>query len=555
MGLVRVLADQYLQDFCALEPSYATYYGQAGHDHELPDLSPDGVAARVDLARLALAAIERAQADDVEDRRCADLAIDRLGLDVEQFEAGEHLRALRSSGSPVQGLRECFDLMPTETEEHWATVVQRMNAVPEAYRQYRASLEAGMSVGLMAPVRQALACASQLSTWAGAEPGAVAWFDSFIAPGPELLQQQLHAAAQRASAGLADTATWLRTVYASAAEGTADAVGGERYRLQARVFLGAVVDATEAYDWGWGELERIETDMRATADEILPGESLPDVFAHLDRYGPAIEGEQNLRSFLQDLVDHTIDALGSEHFTIPEPLRRCEVMLAPPGPAAQYYTPPTPDFSRPGRTWNPTNGRTHFPIWNEVSTCYHEAVPGHHLQLAQWVHRADQLSRYQSGVEVSGTIEGWALYAERLMDELGYLTDPGRRLGYLVAQQLRATRVIVDIGMHHELTFPAGQPFHAGEEMTAELGREFLRAHAGSNMDFLESEWLRYLGLPGQAISYKLGERVWRDGREAARRRVTSQGRTFDLRAWHAEALDMGSVGLDALAAVLPTLG
>jgi uncharacterized protein (DUF885 family) len=173
------------------------------------------------------------------------------------------------------------------------------------------------------------------------------------------------------------------------------------------------------------------------------------------------------------------------------------------------------------------------------------------MQFGQWTLIADQLSRFQTSMFISGNIEGWALYAERLMEELGFLSDPGARFGFLVAQQLRATRVIVDAGMHLQLRFPPHQAFHPGEVMSPELGREFLMAHAGRDHDFLESEFLRYLGLPAQAISYKLGERVWLAGREAARRR---RGASFDLKAWHMAALNLGSLGLDDLADELPLL-
>jgi uncharacterized protein (DUF885 family) len=250
--------------------------------------------------------------------------------------------------------------------------------------------------------------------------------------------------------------------------------------------------------------------------------------------------------FLQDLIDRTIEELSDTHFDIAPPLRACRAMLAPPGSAAaQYYTPPTPDFRRPGQTWNPPLGRTRFPVWSEVSTCYHEAVPGHHLQFGQWTYLSTVLSRYQTSTFPAGNIEGWALYAERLMDELGYLGDPGNNLGYLVAQQLRATRVIVDIGMHNELALPLDQSFYPGDILTPELGHQFLLDHAGRDRVFLDSEFVRYLGWPAQAISYKLGERVWLAGREAARR---AHGAAFDLKRWHMNALSLGGLGLDDLA-------
>jgi uncharacterized protein (DUF885 family) len=223
-----------------------------------------------------------------------------------------------------------------------------------------------------------------------------------------------------------------------------------------------------------------------------------------------------------------------------------ESRIAPPGgAAAPYYTAPSADFSRPGRTWLPTMGQTRFPVYDLVSTWYHEGVPGHHLQLAQWVYVVDDLSRYQATVGlVSANAEGWALYAERLMDELGFLEDAEQRLGYLDAQMMRAARVIVDIGMHLELEIPADSPFHPGERWTPELAQEFFGAHSSRPADFVESELTRYLSIPGQAIGYKLGERAWLLGRENAKKR---HGAAFDAKAWHMAALSQGSLGLDDL--------
>jgi uncharacterized protein (DUF885 family) len=245
-------------------------------------------------------------------------------------------------------------------------------------------------------------------------------------------------------------------------------------------------------------------------------------------------------------MDRAIDALDGTHFELAEPVRKVESRIAPPGgAAAPYYTAPSADFSRPGRTWLPTMGQTRFPVYDLVSTWYHEGVPGHHLQLAQWVYVVDDLSRYQATVgRVSANCEGWALYAERLMDELGFLEDAEQRLGYLDAQMMRAARVIVDIGMHLELEIPVDSPFHPGERWTPELAQEFFGAHSSRPADFVESELTRYLSIPGQAIGYKLGERAWLRGRENAKKR---HGDAFDAKAWHMAALSQGSLGLDDL--------
>jgi uncharacterized protein (DUF885 family) len=277
----------------------------------------------------------------------------------------------------------------------------------------------------------------------------------------------------------------------------------------------------------------------------------------LDEHGPAVDGVEPVRERLQAMMDEAIAALDGSHFDLAAPLKRVETVIAPPGSAAApFYTRPSQDFSRPGRTWLPTLGRERFPLWDLVSTWYHEGVPGHHLQLAQWTYLAPQLSTYQTSVgSVSANTEGWALYAERLMDELGFLTAPGSRLGYLDAQQMRAVRVVVDIGMHLRLPVPddaegavAGS---RGEPWTPELARAFFGENCGRDPAFLDSELVRYLGLPGQAISYKLGERAWLEGRAAAQR---ARGADFDLKAWHMAALSTGSLGLDDLAAELARL-
>jgi uncharacterized protein (DUF885 family) len=282
-------------------------------------------------------------------------------------------------------------------------------------------------------------------------------------------------------------------------------------------------------------------------ERILPGRSMPEVIEHLE-HDPTrtVEGEDRLRAWLQDLIDSTIADLDGTHFDIPEPLRRCEAMIAPPGgAAAMYYTGPSEDLSRPGRTWYPTQGRTEFPLWGEVSICYHEAVPGHHLQVGMMRYRRDRLDRFQRTMAWNaGHGEGWALYAERLMGELGYLDDPAFELGMLRAQAMRAVRVVVDIGLHLELPIPKDEDFHPGDTWTPDLALDFVINRSRFPEDFMRSEVDRYLGWPGQAICYKVGERVWLRGRDDARRR---HGASFDLKRFHSRALELGPMGLDQL--------
>ena len=386
--------------------------------------------------------------------------------------------------------------------------------------------------------------------------GGKGWFADFAAGAravPPALRADLAAAAAAAAAAVASLRDWLAAEYLPLAAGTPDGVGEDRYRISARHWTGAAIDPAEAYAWGWSEYQSLRAEMLAEAQRVLPGGSVQAAMRHLDASSEAIDGVEEIRQRLQQLMDQAIAELDGTHFDLAGPVKTVEARIAPPGSAAApYYTPPSQDFSRPGRTWLPTLGRTRFPLWGLVSTWYHEGVPGHHLQLAQWTYRSSQLSLYQTTAGgVSACTEGWALYAERLMDELGYLSAPGTRLGYLDAQIMRAIRVVVDIGMHLKLTIPADSPLAPGHAWTPGLALDFMAAHSGREGDFLASEIVRYLSAPGQAISYKLGERAWLAGRQAAR---AARGEAFDLKAWHMAALSLGSLGLDDLSAELAAL-
>ena len=364
----------------------------------------------------------------------------------------------------------CFDLMSYDTDDDWETARERMTRVPDALAGIEATLREGIGKGVVAARRQALACAAQADAWGGEAP----YFRNLAARRDD--DKALAAAADEATSAYAQLGTYLRDEYAPKAD-PRDPVGRDRYALFAAAFNGIDLDLEETYAWGVDELHRIEAQMQRVGERILPGKSVDAVIEHLD-HDPTrtIEGVDEFQRWNQDLIDRTIDEMSDTYFDIAEPLRRCEAMIAPPGgAAAMYYTGPSEDFSRPGRTWYPTQGATSFPLWKEVSICYHEGVPGHHLQVAQVKYLADSLSRFQRLFGfVSGHGEGWALYAERLMGELGYLDDPAFEMGMLAAQAMRAVRVVVDIGMHLELAIPSHERYHPGETWTPELALPFV---------------------------------------------------------------------------------
>jgi len=551
VSTVRELASRYVDRSAALDPILATSRGVTGHDAEMTDYSPDGQAARTALDRETLAELSRLGPLSPSERIPAEVMRERLQVAVEQAEAGERLRDLRVIGSPFQAIRQCFDLMPATTEDDWETITTRMERVPSALASFEAALREGLHRGVVAARRQALVCADQGATWSG-QKKTPAFFKTLItkyedaAAAKTTLRRRLTEAAANASQAYARATRFLQEEYAPKASAR-DAVGVDRYQLWARALLGADIDLAETYQWGWDELHRIEDRMAAVAGRILPGESLKAVVHLLETDASrSIAGVDAFRAWLQDLMDRTIGELDGTHFDIAEPVKRVEAMIAPPGgAAAMYYTRPSEDFKRPGRTWYPTLGKTRFPLWGEVSTAYHEGVPGHHLQLAQLTYLTGALNRFQRvGAAIPGFSEGWALYAERLMGELGYLENPDYELGMLRAQAFRAMRVIVDIGTHLELPIPSNEPYHPGERWSPDLMLPFAIEHGHEPEEFLRSEIDRYLGWPGQAICYKVGERAWLVIRERARQRG---GKGFDLKAFHTRALNLGPMGLDQL--------
>lgn len=540
------VAERYVDAQAALDPYEATYAGIAGHDAESTDYSPDGFAQRQDLARRTLAELDAATARDEREEVAREAMRERLGLGLELNAAGLD-RALNVIESPMHGVRMVFDLMPTDTDEQWANIATRLRDVPAAIAGYQATMNADIAAGLAPARRQVVAVVDQ------ARRAADSFFTELVANGPEALRADLDAGAAAASKAFADFGTYLADEVTPRAT-THDAVGRDTYAIASRYFLGATVDLDETYEWGIGELARIEAEMAEVAQQIVPGGSVDDAVAALDA-DPArhVAGTDALKAWMQELSDRTVEAVNGVHFDIPDPIRRLECMIAPTKDGGIYYTGPSDDLSRPGRMWwSVPEGVDTFSTWRETTTVFHEGVPGHHLQVAQVVVNREVLNRWQRlYCWISGHGEGWALYAERLMADLGFLDDPGDRLGMLDGQGFRAARVVVDIGLHLGKDVPESAVRNDGIEpgvWTPDKAFTFLRAHCRMADEFLRFELDRYLGWPGQAPSYKVGERIWLTARDDVRRR---KGDAFDLKEFHRAALDLGALGLDPLQAAL----
>jgi uncharacterized protein (DUF885 family) len=546
---IDAIAEDWVTTLADLDPSVATWIGIPGRLDEYEDLSPEGHERLMEEVRRVRARLEKATpADDVDGVTRTDLLSD-LDLTLESDAAGVWLRDVNVIASPAQGIRDILDLMPTESEQNWADIAGRLRNLPQAVDGYIATLRLGIERGITPAKRQVREVIEQARKH-GADDG---FFHNFTGAAaladdaelPASLRADLASGARVSAKAYDDLAAFLTDELLPAASED-DGVGRDLYELHSRRFLGATIDLDETYEWGIEELARMREEQESVAGQIKPGASVLEAIAVLDA-DPArkLQGTKALQEWMQQLSDRAVAELSATHFDIPDQIKTLECMIAPTQEGGIYYTSPSDDFSRPGRMWwSVPEGVTEFNTWRETTTVYHEGVPGHHLQLGQAVFNRAKLNTYRRQLAgTSGHAEGWALYAERLMEELGYLDDPGDKLGMLDGQRMRAARVVLDIGVH------LNKPKLDGTgEWDFDYAFEFMKANVNMNEPFIRFEVNRYFGWPGQAPSYKVGQRIWEQIRDASK---AAEGANFDIKEFHRKALDIGGVGLDTLRAAL----
>jgi len=542
---IFALCSDLVDEYADASPVRATYAGIAGHDHGWDDFSAEGGEAR-----RALLAFQRdrvcatADSDDAWAAFAKIVAAAALEDELAGYETDEHLRDLNSVASPLQDMHDVFDHMAKETAAHWEAVSARLAALPAAAEGYRRGLEEGRRRGLAR--RQVVEAVRQARNHAGEESSLLVLEKLYAEAGAgDDLAEGLAEGVREARGAFSGLADYLESDYMPSAAAE-DAVGEERYLRLARRHLGSVVDPAEVYVWGWSEVERLRHRMDEMAEEIVPGASLRDVIALLHSDPKRAAPLPEFRLLMLKRQEAAMRALDGIHFDVPDAVRSVDVALTPPGgPLGVYYVAPSEDFSRRGCVWWSLGDRERVPLFDQVSTAYHEGFPGHHLQMGFQVCSPAHLSRFHKLlVWYPGSGEGWALYAEELMEELGFLERPDYVMGKLASEMLRACRVVIDTGLHLFMEIPKDQPFHPGEAWTFDIGVEMLVDYAAQDLEVAVTEMNRYLGWPGQAISYKVGQRVIEGLRADAQ---VQHGSGFSLKAFHARVLEVGAIGLDVL--------
>ena len=538
------ISDRYTEAWADLAPSTATTAGIAGRHHLNTDLSPEGYGARNDLNRRTLAELRAAPVTNVREEFAVTVLAGHLNEAIALYQAGKWTRDLNHIFSPFQRVRDAFDVSPKETPEDWEAVVSRLNGFTESLEGYEQSLAVGIAEGDTVARRQVESMISQAQAAGSASSRFVALIDQAQHSGVD--PEHVELAVQKARQGCNDFADWLRANYLPVST-PQDGVGAERYEEGTNRFLGMSIDLEETYEWGWSEVHRIRSEMAQAAHEIDSSLSMDEVIDLLDTDPKrSAASRQEFADFITDVQLQAVHQLDGTHFDVPAEIREVSVNIAPDGGSlGAWYVGPSEDFARTGSIWYAPGARDRLPLWQEVSTAYHEGFPGHHLQVGTATLQREKLSRFHRTVLwYSGAGEGWALYAERLMDELGYFENPDYGLGLLTSQLFRSIRVVLDIGCHLGKRVPDHAPIHAGELWNYDIGVDYMTEVGLQPRDVSESEVTRYLGWPAQAISYKVGEREILRMREQVK---AAEGRDFDRKTFHRKMLEAGAIRLDDL--------
>jgi uncharacterized protein (DUF885 family) len=553
--LVHGVADRFVSRWAELEPTAGLIYGLAGTPGRLSDWSPEGRARLAEALRDGLQELDRTPLGDEADRRAAAVMRDRLQTWLASAAAQDWTLQLDAGFlAPPAMDRIALSTAPLADAGDAELLASRLEGLPRGMQGYAAALRLGLDEGRLGPRVLAERLVAMLRESARGDGG---YFRGLAARAAALPRVDARAAGQLDTAGRAadaafdELAEWLERDYLPrAAEDPA--VGPERYERALQEHLGLTADPVELAAWGWEELDRLEQEMRHEAAAGWPGLPVQEVLDRLDNdpAEPSAAGPDELLGWLRQ-IDRQVAQRLAEEFDIPRQLGELRHELAPPGSAAgAYYLPPTEDGARPGVVvWTVPPGRV--PLWRWQTFSHHEGIPGHHLELGGVRFLPTPLTRFQSALcEISGYSEGWGLYAERFMDELGAFDRPATRLGFLVSQTFRAVRVVVDTGLHLGLRVPVGLADPAaGQVITPQVAVGLLVRHGWQTRDFAQSEVLRYLGNPGQAVAYKIGERQWRRVRAQARQRIPG----LTNRQFHTTALRLGPLPLRLLGPELLT--
>lgn len=544
-GRVEALATRFWEDFLERQPTYATFLGDERYDDRLEDAGPAGreAEARAYAEVLRGAGTIDRDALDIESRITLDMleVVARIG----QAQLDQHAYQLASMDQMVgpQVLPgELARVQRADTPERLDRLIARLERYPIFLEQHAQNLREGIAAGRTAarPVVERVIEQTRRTVEAPLEE----------APLLAVLQDRASEQGDRLRAALQDVVRPAQARFLEAVEGYAPharsgdglwslADGGDIYRTAILASTTIEADAQELHDYGLTLMEAIEAERQAIAREL--GERDSDGVRALLASSPsnAARTSDEVVRLAEAQIERAASA--APRWFGRQPQAPCVVRAVEPfheqeAPPA-FYLPPAVDGSRPGTYYVNTFQPESRPLHQLAARTFHEAIPGHHFQIAlEW--ELDELHPFRRhGSRLAGLAygEGWGLYSERLADEMGLYAGPLERWGMLDAQAWRAARLIVDTGIH---------AFRWDRQRSVDL-------LAGIGLSGLEAETEtdRYISWPGQALAYMVGQREI----SALRRQLAERdGDAFDLRAFHDEVLGHGALPLATLRRELP---
>jgi uncharacterized protein (DUF885 family) len=547
---VNAIADRFWEGLLRESPTTATAYGDERYDDLLDDPSPAGRAAARALRERTLAEIAELAPDGlpVEERITRDMmqVVCELGIELADARM-DLLAAVDQMSGPQTILPQMVQFQRADTPERLDRLVARLEAYGPFMDAYVGLLAEGRASGLTAPriaVDRTIAQTERLLAIPADESPIVQ--SAQLADGDADGRAQLAAAVEaHVRPALARYLEALGGDYLAAARvdpGLWSAPNGDAlYRLAVRSWTTLELDPAEVHQVGLDELAEIDAERRAIASAAGFGGDIDAYRRHLqaDPANVAPTSDALVARARED-IERALAAAPAWFGRLPVAacdIRPVDAFMEKDAPFAYYY-PPAIDGSRPGIYYVNTYDLEHRYLSSLGTTTYHEAVPGHHFQIALEMEHPDLPAFRRLGSRLVGGAyaEGWGLYSERLADEMGLFRDEGERFGMLTAQAWRAARLIVDTGIH------------ALRRDRAWGVRTLLDAGLTETDASIETD--RYITWPGQALTYKIGQREI----ERLRRELTARdGSAFDVRDFHDEVLGHGSLPLATLARELPT--
>ena len=524
--LADLLRDAWEQDLRDA-PTWATRMGDHRYDDRLPDLSAEARDAQAEHDRALLARADALASTHLSDRDQTTLQLfqwrTRRALDRRVCRFDEWAVSVR--GNPLTRLESFVETHPRRGPEDDETLRARLRAVPTMVEQQIARLRSGLGDGLVANAESVRRVVAMIDRWmelpAAEHDPLVAELDSILRPSfvayrAVLTDEVLPAARDDQQVGLATLGP-----------------GAGCYQALIAWYTTLPLDPEAVHRTGLEQLESIHAEFSELGDRLWGERDVATIFERL-RTDPALyfETEEQVEDKARSALASAAEVMDQAFGRLPR--AECGVERVPaveaPFTTIAYYRRPAPDGSRPGTYFVNTYAPTTRPRHEAEVLAFHEAIPGHHLQISIAQELGD-LPAFRRNTGATAFVEGWALYIERLADEMGLYSGDLDRMGMLSFDAWRAARLVVDTGLHHQ-------------GWSRQQAVDFLLANTPLAPNNVDNEVDRYISTPGQALAYKVGQlQMW-----ALRRQAEDQlGDRFDLRAFHDVVLGGGAVTLPVL--------